>query len=73
MWIPEIRKAWRMASVQVPVIASIVWGVWINLSQSEQAAIAAVIGLDPERWMPLLAFGGTVLARVIAQPGLHRE
>ena len=68
--IPEAGKAYRLASVQVLTLASIVWGAWIALPPDQQAAIAALLGIDPSRWMPLLGFLTAIVARLVAQPAV---
>lgn len=61
--IPEWRRAWRMASVQVAALA-VVWG---TLPEDVQAALLAVVGVPAER-VPAVLGLLLLLGRLIDQP-----
>jgi hypothetical protein len=61
--IPEWRRAWRMASVQVAAVA-VVWG---TLPEDMQAALLAVVGVPVER-VPAVLGLLLLLGRLIDQP-----
>lgn len=61
--IPEWRRAWRMASVQVAALA-VVWG---TLPEDVQAALLAAVGVPAER-VPAVLGLLLLLGRLIDQP-----
>ena len=61
--IPNWRKAWRMASVQVAA-AAVAWGA---LAPDVQASILAAVGVPSER-VPAILGLLLLLARLIDQP-----
>ena len=61
--IPQWRRAWRMASVQVAGLA-VVWG---TLPPDAQAAVLSLVGVGPER-VPAILGVLLIVARVIDQP-----
>ncbi len=61
--IPEWRRAWRMASVQVAG-AAVLLGA---LPAEQQAALLAIVGIGPER-LPALMGLAVIVARLIDQP-----
>jgi len=65
--IPDWRKAWRMHSVQVAALGTIVSTVWGLLPPDIQSQAADKIGLD-QFWKPIaLTFIGVIVARLKAQ------
>ena len=61
--IPNWRRAWRMASVQVAG-AAVLFGA---LPADQQSALLQLLGLAPER-MPALLGLAIIVARLIDQP-----
>ncbi len=61
--IPNWRRAWRMASVQVATVA-VAWG---SLPADTQAAVLDAVGLSPSQ-VPLVLGVLMLLARVVNQP-----
>lgn len=61
--IPNWRRAWRMASVQVAG-AAVLFGA---LPADQQAALLALVGIGPER-VPALMGLAVLVARLIDQP-----
>ena len=61
--IPEWRRAWRMASVQIAALA-VIFGA---LPADQQAAILAWVGLAPER-IPAAMGLAIIAARLLDQP-----
>lgn len=71
MWIDDWRRAWRYLSVQVAGIAAALWAAWLATPAEHQQQLMSLIGLDLNRWGPLIAFAAFVAARLKAQPKLH--
>ena len=67
--IPEVRRAYRLASVQVLSVATALWSVWITLPADQQQAVIVALGVDWNRWGPLIALVSALVARLVAQPG----
>jgi hypothetical protein len=65
--IPEARRAWRMASVQVAA-AAICWG---TMPTEWQSAILAALGVPAER-MPAVFGLLFLLGRLLAQPKVRQ-
>jgi hypothetical protein len=65
--IPEWRRAWRYASVQVAALAVI----WLAVPRDMQERILALLPID-EAHLPGLAGALFIVARLIAQPKLHQ-
>jgi hypothetical protein len=61
--IPNWRKAWRMASVQVAA-AAVAWGA---LDPALQASLLAAVGVPAER-VPAILGLALLLARLVDQP-----
>ncbi len=61
--IPEARRAWRMASVQIAA-GAVLFGA---LQPDQQIAILALLGLAPER-IPAALGLAIIIARLIDQP-----
>lgn len=61
--IPNWRRAWRMASVQVAG-AAVLFGA---LPADQQAALLSLLGIGPER-LPALMGLAVIVARLIDQP-----
>lgn len=66
--IPQWRRAWRMASVQVSLLIV----AWVALPPDAQAAVVGLLGVPPDKVPGLLAVLG-IVARVISQPALQKE
>ena len=66
--IPNWRSAWRMASVQISLLAVL----FAALPADQQAAILALLGLAPERIPGVLGLA-VILARVIDQPRVRGD
>lgn len=64
--IPDWRRAWRFASVQVAALAV----VWLAVPREMQERVLALLPID-EAHLPGLAGGLFILARLIAQPRLR--
>lgn len=64
--IPNWRKAWRMASVQIS--AAIV--AWVALPPDVQAAAVGLLGVAPDKVPGVLALLG-IVARIVSQPVVH--
>lgn len=62
--IPEWRKAWKLASVQVASIAVL----WLALPADTQAAILSAAGVRAESLVGIVG-ALVIVARLIAQPG----
>lgn len=61
--IPEARRAWRLLSVQVAVVA-VVFGA---LPVDQQSAVLSLLGVGPER-IPAVLGLAVIVARLVAQP-----
>jgi len=72
MWVPEIKRAWRMLSMQAVAVSSALWAAWLAFPEHQPAIIEA-IGLDPGKWGPMVAFVAFAAARLKAQPGLRDD
>lgn len=68
--IEDWHKAWRFLSVKATAVAAGLWSGWLMLTQEQQLSIAQMLGFDPAKIAPLMAFGTIALARIIAQPAL---
>lgn len=68
--IPQARRAYKLASVQVLTVATALWSVWIALPPEQQGAIVAALGIDWNRWGPLIALVSALIARLVAQPAV---
>jgi hypothetical protein len=65
--IPEARQWWRMLSVNLSVIGATVCGAWMITPAEQQAAILAVLGVQPGV-VPLLGFLAVIVGRLVDQP-----
>lgn len=61
--IPQWRRAWRMASVQIAAVIA----AWAVLPPEAQAAAVALIGVPPDKVPGILAVL-LIVARLIDQP-----
>ena len=66
--IPNWRRAWRMASVQVAG-AAVLFG---TLPADQQIALLQLLGLSPER-IPALLGLAIIVARLIDQPKVRAQ
>lgn len=66
--IPNWRKAWRMASVQIAVLA-VAWG---SLPPDAQAAMLQAVGVPAER-IPAVLGALFLVLRLIDQPKVHTD
>jgi hypothetical protein len=66
--IPEWRRAWRMASVQIAAAAVL----FAALPAETQAAVLGLIGLDV-RHLPGVLGVLVIFGRLVAQPGVRSE
>lgn len=66
--IPEWRKAWRMASVQIGALAVL----WIALPAQTQAAVLDIMGIDAHH-LPGIVGIAVIIARLIYQPAVRDE
>jgi hypothetical protein len=66
--IPNWRRAWRMASVQIAG-AALLFGA---LPADQQAAMLQLMGLSPER-IPALLGLAIIVARLIDQPAVNPQ
>lgn len=66
--IPNWRKAWRMASVQIAVLA-VAWG---SLPPDSQAAMLQAVGVPAER-IPAVLGALFLVLRLIDQPKVHTD
>lgn len=67
--IPEIRQAWKLASIWAAVALAI-------LSMVQADILPLLQPLVPEKWWPYITLAFAVLivvCRVLLQPGLHLE
>ena len=62
----EWRRAWRMFSVQVSAVIV----AWVALPEAQQAALAGLVGIEPDAVPGVLA-ALAILGRVIDQPAVH--
>lgn len=65
--IPNWKKAWRMATVQIAA-AAVVWG---NLPADTQAAVLGLVGVPEER-VPAIIGALLLIARLIDQPQVRQ-
>ncbi len=61
--IPNYRRAWRMASVQIAAVIA----AWAVLPPEAQAAAVALVGVPPDKVPGILAVL-LIVARLIDQP-----
>ncbi len=61
--IPNYRRAWRMASVQIAAVIA----AWAVLPPDVQAAAVALVGVPPDKVPGILAVL-LIVARLIDQP-----
>ena len=66
--IPNWRSAWRMASVQISLLAVL----FAALPEDQQAAILALLGVSPERIPGVLGLA-IIAARLINQPATRHD
>lgn len=64
-------QAWRMLSVQLSAIGATMAAIWLSLNDEQRAAILAMLPIPPEA-VTVAGFVAVAVARVIAQPGLHK-
>ena len=65
--IPNVRRAWRMASIQVAAVA-VIFG---SLPPDQQSAILSWIGLAPER-IPAVLGVLFIVTRLVNQPKVQQ-
>jgi hypothetical protein len=63
--IPNWRRAWRMLTVQIGVLAV----VWVALPAATQEHVLAALGV-PREALPAILGVLVIVARLIAQPGV---
>lgn len=66
--IPQWRRAWRMASVQIAAVIA----AWAVLPPDAQAAAVALVGVPPDKVPGILAVL-LIVARLIDQPKARGE
>lgn len=64
------RQAWRFLTVQASVVFGAAWSGWLLLPPEQQIALVSMLGFDPAKVGPLLAFVMIILARIKAQPSI---
>jgi hypothetical protein len=72
MLIPNWRDAWKFAVTWVASFGGAAWMIWVSLPLETQEVFVGALGLDPGKWMPLIGAIGVIVARITAQPSLHR-
>lgn len=71
--IPNWKKAWRMASVQLSALGVAVTGAWVLTPYETQQAILALFGITEPGVIAMVGFVAVVYGRIVQQPGLHKD
>lgn len=64
------RDAWRFLTIQATTFFAAVWSGWLLLPSDQQVYLVSMLGFDPAKVGPLLAFAMIVVARLKAQPSI---
>lgn len=64
--IEDIDKVWRYATMKVQYAATILVAIWVAMTQDQQAALLATIGLQPEQFA-LVSIGMLVVSTTLAR------
>jgi hypothetical protein len=64
--IDDVRRAWRLLSVQIPSIGLTACAVWLSMPEAQRADVLAVLGISPA-WLALATFAASIVGRVVKQ------
>lgn len=72
-WIPEVKHAWKMLSVQLSGLGVAATTAWLMITDDQRNSLLGLIGLNGPSVLALIAFTAIIVGRLKAQNSIPKE